>query len=193
MQLFDTLTTSAIADSGFLRRFDHAAYHSLATNSDFRRCYLPARAQSVALDIFEILCPLFAPRTQEKDIMEIKRSMETLCKQAFEFRASLLLHDLRKYEMVLYKPGDLFHPGTMEAYTTDGDEVELEDDRVERHIKLCMHGLIMEYDDANDTESVEGKQDSTKTLGKEFIVRENGIRDDGKLVTDKAVVILEEN
>ena len=187
-----TLTEFTIARPGFLKRFNHAAYRSLATDDYFQDCYLPARAQGVAADMFEILRPLVGPRTEENNLLKAKGCIEDLCKQAFKFRAALLLHDLRKYEMLLYKPGDLFQPATMQAQRADGSQVEFEDNMAERRIKLCMHGLIMEYKDATDTESIDGGQDGPKALSKDFIVRENGMRDDGKLVTDRAIVILEE-
>ncbi|KAH0556619.1 hypothetical protein GP486_005545 [Trichoglossum hirsutum] len=177
---------SPTGSSKFLRNIDRAAHRALITEDvDFREYKLPAKAHSLTLDLVDILQPLLDGPIKLDTIAHIKE----LFNRCFKLRAQLLLHDNRQYEMVLYMPGDLFDPTTMETETPDGCKVTIPEDKVERRVRWCVHGLLREYDN-----SEHGKidQNNVKMVEcKDFICRNSDQRQVGKLVSEKAIVILE--
>ncbi|KAI9787581.1 MAG: hypothetical protein M1839_000112 [Geoglossum umbratile] len=172
--------------SKFLRNIDRAAHRALVTEDmHFQKYKLPAKAHSLALDLVDILQPLLDGPIKLDTIAHI----EELFNRCFKLRAQLLLHDNRQYEMVLYMPGDLFDLATMEAETPDGCKVTIPEDMVERRVRWCVHGLLREYD---NSEHGETDQNNVRMVEcKDFIYRSSDQGRVGKLVSEKAIVILE--
>ncbi|GFF99617.1 hypothetical protein IFM53868_10377 [Aspergillus udagawae] len=87
-----------------------------------------------------------APLLHSEDVSDhLKHQTRTLFRHAITLRASCYPHKRTRYQLVQFKPGDVYDPQTMRAEDEVGAIVPVPEDGRQRHIKVCVHGIMKAY------------------------------------------------
>jgi hypothetical protein len=139
-----------------------------------------------------LLGPLLDTGTLGRTKRDLDDQFTELFSKALHFRAGCFPPDGTRYEIMHYKPGDTFDSNVMEAQGVAGNPIPVPNDGKTRHIKLCVHGLMIAH---RVQETLSGLE-KIKDLSQAFIVRGNNagvsVVGGGNVVSEKAIVVLDE-
>ncbi|KAF7590294.1 hypothetical protein BBP40_003031 [Aspergillus hancockii] len=141
--------------------------------------------------IMRILQPLLDPTAVEAVEGDLKRQMIQLLTEAFGFRARCYPPNGTRYEIVQFHPGDTFDPNTMEPHSIFANRIPVPCDGKLRTVKLCVHGAMIVH---TISEELSGPW-KIKALSQPFLSYNDsrpGGDFGGELISDKAIVILED-
>jgi hypothetical protein len=127
--------------------------------------------EHIQFGFFNIMAPLL----HSEDVSDhLKHQTRTLFRHAITLRASCYSHKRTRYQLMQFKPGDVYDPQTMRAEDEVGAIVPVPEDGRQRHIKVCVHGIMKAY----------SVRENAAGLGL-------GTDTQGRIISGKAAVILE--
>ncbi|OGM45259.1 hypothetical protein ABOM_006451 [Aspergillus bombycis] len=154
---------------------------TLTRNPEFKEQFVSRYAEQIQFEFFKMMAPLVG---SEDMGAHFKRQTRTLLRHALTLRASCYPHIGTRYQLVHFKPGQIYDPQTMRAEDEAGASVHVPEGGQQRCIKVCVHGLMKA---CSVQENATGL-DLIKQLSQPFLAAGNK---DGHIVSDKAAVILD--
>lgn len=154
----------------------------------FKDLILRPHCEDVRDELMDILIPLMDPSKIEDIKKNIEAQANSMLEHAFDLRASCIPSPTERFEIVHYRPGDLFDSGTMQAENLNGQEINPPDNDGGKHrIKICVHGLMLAHQVKETTSGVE----FLKVMGQPFLESDQDEILESRIVSGKARVILE--
>ncbi|RHZ45201.1 uncharacterized protein CDV56_103450 [Aspergillus thermomutatus] len=165
-----------------LERYHRAAvYLTLTKNSEFKEVFVPGYTEQIQFEFFNMMAPLL----HSEDMgAHLKRHTRILFRHAITLRASCYPHNRTRYQLVQFKPGHVYDPQTMRAEDEVGAIVPVPEDGRQRHIKVCVHGIMKAYSVRENAAGL----GLIKELSQPFLLEGDT---QGHIISEKAAVILE--
>ncbi|KAL4773381.1 hypothetical protein BDW60DRAFT_206191 [Aspergillus nidulans var. acristatus] len=92
--------------------------------------------------LFELL-RILAPFIRQTDVdVQLKRQLRTLFRYALYLRARCYPCTGTRYQLLQFRPGDIYDSRAMRAEDEVGAAADVPHDGVQRRIKVCVHGLM---------------------------------------------------
>ncbi|KAE8322198.1 hypothetical protein BDV39DRAFT_218877 [Aspergillus sergii] len=174
--------------SDFFESFHKAAFsHMLKNDSEFKTCFLDAHAEELQTHIMALLDPLLDPVQLQTQEMGIHRELKALLSEVLSWRARCCPADGIRYEVVQFKPGQLFDPGLMEAQDAAGNRVPVPNRRCP--ITLCVHGLVMAHTIQMESSGLQKIKELSQPFQTPHTQNEKKPTG-GEIISGKAIVIL---
>ncbi|KAH8700710.1 hypothetical protein BGW36DRAFT_134665 [Talaromyces proteolyticus] len=189
----DTLQDAASGD--FAVKFHRVVLRRMFERSDrFKQLFVLAHAERLRDEFMELFEPFI-------DITLLKRSnrdqklqdhLINLFKDAIYLRAMCFPPSGTRYEMIHYKPSDLYQPDLMKV-SNDHMQMIRPDNKALSHIKLCVHGSIVSHRVQETSFSgVDKIRDLTTSFVQKSDYNDRIVEHWGQeLISDKATVIFE--
>ncbi|PCG93886.1 Hypothetical protein PENO1_081320 [Penicillium occitanis (nom. inval.)] len=183
----------------FLERFHRAVlHHMLQGGGNFRDVFVIPHAKLLVADMMNLFRPFLhnalLQRSQHDE--PLRTCLKDLFCDAIELRASYFPPPGTRYELLQFKPDTIYASQLMQIQPIPMENLKIPPNASKPlHIKLCVHGCIIEHT-VSETSSV--GFDRIRDWSQPFIEEaenkdiENILRK-GKLASQKASVILEEN
>ncbi|GFF54328.1 hypothetical protein IFM58399_09797 [Aspergillus lentulus] len=181
LRQYQSILEQSISPESLERYHRAAVYLTLTKNPEFKEVFVPGYTKQIQFEFFDIMAPLL----HSEDVSDhVKHETWTLFRHAITLRASCYPHKRTRYQLVQFKPGHVYDPQTMRAEDEVGAIVTVPEDGQQRHIKVCVHGIMKAY---SVRESADGLG-LIKELSQPFLL---GDDTQGHIISEKAAVILE--
>ncbi|KAJ5741978.1 hypothetical protein N7533_011387 [Penicillium manginii] len=160
----------------------------MINDKGFKDHILKPHCEDVRDELMKILIPLMDQSKIEDNRKNIGSQAYFMLEHAFDLRASCIPSPTERFEIVHYRPGDLFNAETMRVENIHGQEVNPPDVAGGEHrIKICVHGLML----AHQVEETARGIEFLKVMGQPFLESDQEVMLKGRIVSEKACVILE--
>ncbi|KAL4819765.1 hypothetical protein BDW67DRAFT_181482 [Aspergillus spinulosporus] len=182
LRQYQRILERIISPEALERHHRAALCYTLTRTPEFKDTFLAGYAEQLQFELLRILSPII----RQTDVnAQLRRQLRTLFRHALYLRARCYPCTGTRYQLLQFRPGDIYDSRVMRAENEVGAIVDVPNDGVQRRIKVCVHGLMKGL---QVQETLSGSE-LIQSLSQPFILEDE--RTDGKVISDRAAVILE--
>ena len=171
-----------------METFHADTFYELIDDADFKECILRPHREDVRGELMELLIPLMNSVGMKEKAKDIEGQADSMIEHAFDLRVTCIPARGERFEITHYQPGDLFDPENMRVENSEGQNIIPPNaDKIQHRVKLCVQGS-MKIHSAEDTAR---GIDFLNIMAQPFVEPPEGDRSNGKLISEKACVILD--